>query len=148
MDFTINTNHENDLKYKKAAQNWSSLLIALKPYDLSETSLDIIINYNKKHAEATALAEANKTLRKAPIALEQSLVKNDKLYRKNYHRDTWMVLGMSGIGIGLGVGFGTALGSMAFIGLGLPIGMAIGMLIGKSMDQKAEKEGRVYSRSS
>lgn len=148
MDFTRNSNYDSNPKYSQAAQNWENLLRSVKPFELSEMSLGIIQSYHKKHASAGDLKEASKTLRKAPLALEQSLVKNDKLCRKNYHRDTWMVLGMSSIGIGLGAGLGVALGSMAFIGLGLPIGMAIGLPIGKNMDQKAEKEGRVYSLNS
>jgi len=148
MDFIKNPNFDSNPKYRQAAQTWGNLLMSLKPFELCETSLGIIESYNKKHAVAPEVKEASKTLRKAPLALEQSLVKNDKIFRKNYNRDTWMVLGMSSIGLGLGVGLGAALGSMAFIGLGLPIGMAIGLLIGKNMDQKAEKEGRVYSRNS
>jgi hypothetical protein len=105
MDFARNSNFETDPKYSKAAQTWEDLLMSLQPFELSVTSRDIIRSYNEKHAEAADINDTSKILRKAPIALEQSLVKNDKLYRKNYHRDTWMVLGMSGIGIGLGVGF-------------------------------------------
>lgn len=108
----------------------------------------IHVTYNKLHAESTHVKIACKNLQKANLALQQSLVKNDKLFRKNYNRDVWIALGVGGIGVGLGAALGSALGSMAYIGLGMPIGMLIGILIGRSMDQKAEKEGRVYSINS
>jgi len=147
MEFKAKSHFENNIKYCKAAQAWEYLLKSLLPFKLSETSLDIINTYNQKHAESEA-KETLKTLRKGNLVLQQSLVKNDKLYRKNYNRDTGMALGVGGIGVGLGAAIGAALGSMAYIGLGMPIGMIIGLLIGRSMDQKAEKDGRVYSVSS
>mgnify|MGYP003633674585 CR=1 FL=1 len=145
MEFEFNSAFEGDAKYSKAAQAWQAVLKSIEPFDLSETSLSTIATYNKLHADSNEAKEALKTLQKANLALQQSLVKNDQLFRKNYNRDVWMAVGVGGIGVGLGAGIGVALGSVAFLGLGMPIGMLIGILIGRSMDQKAEKEGRVYS---
>jgi thiamine pyrophosphate-dependent acetolactate synthase large subunit-like protein len=148
MEFQKNSAFENDAKYNKEAAAWQAVLKSIEPFGLSETSLSTIATYNKLHAESPDVKVAFKNLQKANLALQQSLVKNDKLFRKNYNRDVWIALGVGGIGVGLGAALGSALGSMAYIGLGMPIGMLIGILIGRSMDQKAEKEGRVYSINS
>ena len=65
-----------------------------------------------------------------------------KLVPKNYHRNQWMVLGMTVFGIPLGIAFASAIDNMSFLAIGLPIGMPIGMAVGANMDQKAAKEGR------
>jgi hypothetical protein len=148
MDFKRLSKFENDLKYSKSAKAWEDLLEALSPFEVGEKSKIVISSYNQKHGEASTASEAGKQLRKANLALQQSLVKNDKLFRQNYNRDTWIAIGVGGIGVPIGLVIGTALGSMGFIGLGMPIGMVIGILIGRNLDQKAEKEGKVYSVNS
>lgn len=144
MEFTINESFSADLKYAKAAKSWQALLTALSNFHLSSASEENRQNWNEQHNKAKDAQAALKILNKAQVSLQQSLVKHDKIYRKNYHRDTWLALGVGGIGIGLGAALGSALGSMAYIGLGMPIGMLIGILIGRNMDQKAEQEGKVY----
>lgn len=61
---------------------------------------------------------------------------------RNYHRNTWMALGLAVFGVPLGVTFGLSLGSMAFLGIGFPIGLAIGLALGAGLDQKAAEQGK------
>jgi hypothetical protein len=148
MEFKRLSKFENDLKYTKSAQAWENLLVAISTFTVGEKSQEVISSYHLKHAEATTASDAGKHLRKANLVLQQSLVKNDKLFRENYNRDVWIAVGVGGIGVPLGVVIGTVAGSMGFIGLGMPIGMVLGILIGKNLDQKAKKEGQVYAINS
>lgn len=61
---------------------------------------------------------------------------------KNYHRNTWMALGLAIFGIPLGMSFALSLGSMGLLGIGFPMGIAIGIAIGTGLDQKAAAQGK------
>lgn len=65
-----------------------------------------------------------------------------KIVPINYHRNLWMSLGMSAIGIPVGAAIGIASGNMAMLAIGLPIGMSVGLGIGINMDKKAAAENR------
>jgi len=63
--------------------------------------------------------------------ITRHLQKEHKLVTKGYYL---------GIGMAMGIAIGAAADST---GMGLPIGIAVGLAIGRTLDDKANKEGRV-----
>lgn len=107
---------------------------------------DLMDQVNEEVAILDEMAEPDKKLKKA---VKKSYTEVLKLLReeidlvaKNYHRQTWMVLGMTIFGVPIGVGIAAAIGNIGIFGAFLPVGMAIGIAIGSGMDKKALAEGR------
>ena len=122
-------------------EQFKSLLKELDNRELSEEVLEVVNN-----EVITINASADKGLHKhltgAKTRIFRKLMTVYKLVPKNYYRTTWLLLGMTALGLPFGTAFALSLGNTAFIGIGLPIGMALGMAIGAKMDKKAEEEGR------
>lgn len=94
------------------------------------------INASEKDRQYLINLSENKT--KIVKILENDL----GLVPKNYYRNTWLILGMTTIGLPLGVCFGLLMDNMGLMGIGLPIGMVLGIGLGSSKDQKVFKENR------
>lgn len=130
-------------KLFKAYSQLNLLLNALQskvlPQDTSYT-IDQAID------EINAIADTDRLLikkvKEKQNAIIKLLEKQHKIVPKNYYRNLWMVVGMSGFGLPIGVAFGMSIGNIAMLGIGMPIGMAIGIGVGSSMDKKALEEGR------
>lgn len=107
---------------------------------------DLMDQVNEEVAELEEITDSGKELKKV---MKKSITRVLKLLReeidlvaKNYHRNTWMALGMTIFGLPIGMGIATAIGNFGLFGAFLPVGMAIGIAVGTGIDKKALKEGR------
>jgi len=83
-----------------------------------------------------------KLLKLKQTAILKLLDKELKITPQNYHRNLWMLFGMTAFGLPIGVAIAMSIGNMGMLGVGFPIGIAIGLGIGISLDKKALEEGR------
>ena len=109
------------------------------PVDVISDVNQLIDDLDSSHVDAK---KWKTQIVKKQAEILKMLEKEVKLVTKNHYRNTWMILGMSAIGLPIGVAFGASLSNMGFLGIGLPVGMAVGLAIGIQMDKKAESEGR------
>lgn len=107
---------------------------------------DLMEQVNEEVATLNEMPNSGKELKKAT---KKSFARILKLLReeidlvaKNYHRNTWMALGMTIFGLPIGMGIATAVGNFGLFAAFMPIGMAIGIAVGSGMDKKALEEGR------
>jgi hypothetical protein len=133
----------SDNKLNRIYSQFAELLNELKKKELNQSVLKFI----NENVDTLNLSALNGTRLSNLVKLKQSAIlkqveKEHKIVPKNYYRNLWMILGMSGIGLPIGVAFGISIGNLGLLGLGMPIGMAIGSAIGVSMDKKAFIEGR------
>jgi len=133
----------SDNKLSRIYSQFAELLNELKKKELNQSVLQFI----NENVDSLNLSALNGTRLSNLVKLKQSAIlkqveKEHKIVPKNYYRNLWMILGMSGIGLPIGVAFGISIGNLGLVGLGMPIGMAIGSAIGVSMDKKAFIEGR------
>lgn len=121
---------------------FKALIAELKKRELPQELVSSINNEIEQLNSVVSEKTLKKQLKSSQSRILKSLEKDIKLVPKNHYRNTWMVLGMTTIGVPLGVAFGTSLDNMAFLGIGIPIGMVIGLAIGSELDKKAYNEGR------
>lgn len=142
-ELEIKENTSINKKIKKIHAQFSTLIAELKDRKLSQ-NIEKLAKESINTINETALTGSSlfKLIKEKQTQLIKELEKEMKIVPKNYYRNLWMLLGMSGIGLPLGVAFGLSVGNIGLLGLGLPFGMAIGAGIGTSMDKKAQKEGR------
>ncbi|SKB96744.1 hypothetical protein SAMN05660841_03326 [Sphingobacterium nematocida] len=81
---------------------------------------------------------------KTQSQITKFLEKEHKYVPKNYYRNLWIPLGMTGFGLPIGVAFALSVGNMGLLGIGLPIGLLLGALVGTRLDKKALVEGRQF----
>ncbi|MCB0666647.1 MAG: hypothetical protein KDC80_12515 [Saprospiraceae bacterium] len=77
---------------------------------------------------------------------KKTLIRDFSFVPVNYYFTLGIGIGLAlgtGVGIALGVPFGLPLGIVFGLGAGSGLGLVAGMLVGKSLDKKAEDEGRV-----
>jgi hypothetical protein len=91
---------------------------------------------------ASAAENGKNYLKKAQRKFEKYLKDKFSLTLKGYYTSLGLGLGCS-FGILFGIIFGSGLDRSLGIALGLSIGMMMGLIIGRSMDAKAESEGKV-----
>jgi hypothetical protein len=106
----------------------------------SEVAINAIIS--KMNMEQSSAKIQTKALCRQQTALLRHIEKSDKLVVKHHYRNTWLALGMSGLGIPIGVAIGSSQGNMSMIGYGISIGMVMGLIFGSIKDKSAAKEGR------
>jgi len=133
----------SDNKLSRIYSQFAELLNELKKKELNQSVLQFI-NENVDSLNLSALngTQLSNLVKRKQSAILKQVEKEHKIVPKNYYRNLWMILGMSGIGLPIGVAFGISIGNLGLLGLGMPIGMAIGSAIGVSMDKKAFIEGR------
>lgn len=139
--------NRNDLDQTKGLEKlytkYQSLIEELNDRAIPE---DLMEQVTEEVAILDEMPDSGKEFKKAA---KKSLARVLKLLReeidlvaKNYHRNTWMALGMTIFGLPIGMGIATAIGNFGMLGAFLPIGMGIGIAVGSGMDKKALTEGR------
>lgn len=128
---------------EKLYTKYQSLIEELNDRAIPE---DLMTQVNEQVVLLDGIEESGKVLKKE---MQKSYARVLKLLREeinlvaqNYHRDQWMVLGMSIFGLPIGMGIASAIGNFGLFAAFMPIGMAIGIAIGAGMDKKAMEEGR------
>ena len=108
---------------------------ALSTINTHITALNTFVGEDKE-----LLKHFKKTYGKILKLLNQEL----RLVAKHHYRSRWMVVGMLTGMVASSVFNNTQLLAMGNAsGIGLSIGMFVGLLVGTSLDQRAQKEGRL-----
>ena len=142
IDLAPKAEFKND-KHEKAYLQLQQLLDILESRNLRP---DIVEEINEQVAAVNVVIDQDNQFLKTGLKSQNNIVrileKKAKLAPIRYYQKLWMVLGMSVFGIPFGMLFGMLMKNMGLFAIGLPIGLGIGSLIGRSMDTKAEQEGR------
>ncbi|WP_443943836.1 hypothetical protein ACJVDH_12995 [Pedobacter sp. AW1-32] len=133
----------DDLKLAALYEQIAALLDALNGKNVP-TTVTSAINTEIDEINASTLKgnDFKKLLKLKQTAILKLLDKELKYTPQNYHRNLWMLFGMTAFGLPIGVAIAMSIGNMGLLGIGLPIGIAIGLSIGISLDKKALEEGR------
>jgi hypothetical protein len=124
-------------------EQFDNLLSELRKHDLPIHIKEVINSYiNEINTSTLTGSDFIKLVKLKQSSILKQIEKELKIVPKNYYRNIWMVIGMSGIGMPVGVAFGLSMGNIALLGLGFPIGMAVGMAVGASLDKKAIQQGK------
>ncbi|MCY4780517.1 hypothetical protein ORI89_12715 [Sphingobacterium sp. UT-1RO-CII-1] len=138
----LNKNDSN-IKVNNAIEQFKQFIKLLSdkklPISIIEKINFDIAELNSSQLVGNSLSHLIKKKQNKIIRLTE---KELKIVPKNYYRNLWMVLGMSGFGLPLGVAFGLSMGNIGLLAIGLPIGMAIGVLVGSKLDKKASESGK------
>lgn len=138
----LNKNDSN-IKVNNAIEQFKHFIKLLSdkklPINIIEKINFDIAELNSSQLVGNSLSHLIKKKQNQIIRLTE---KELKIVPKNYYRNLWMVLGMSGFGLPLGVAFGLSIGNIGLLAIGLPIGMAIGVLVGSKLDKKASESGK------
>ena len=131
-----------DPKLSKKLENFEKLLKKIvKQYIPPETEAHINAKIIALNTFQGNPRQVSRELYKSQSAISQKLEKDCKLVSKNYCRNQWMILGMSGFGLPMGVIIGLMIDNIGLLAIGLPIGMAMGLALGTVMDKKALIKG-------
>lgn len=133
----------NDIKVKQAYESYEKLIVAIEEKNIPENIKTII---DKEIIELNEFVGTNNELfikiKKSQITILSILHSELKIVAKNHHRNYWLVMGFTILGIPLGTAISLLLDNYGYIGVGLAGGIPIGMLLGKALDKKAAMEGR------
>lgn len=133
----------SDLKVKQAYESYEKLILAIEEKNIPEKIKTII----EKEIDELNHFEGNNSelfikIKKSQITILSILHSELKIVAKNHHRNYWLVMGFTVLGIPLGIAFSYLLDNYGYIGVGLAGGIPVGMLLGKALDKKAAMEGR------
>ena len=118
----------------------------IQELNIRELPPEVVVVMNVEIDRLNTLPDNHTRLFVAIKAVKRKLLKyaleDLELVPKNYYRNMWLAIGMSGMGVPMGVLFSVMLDDFSYISIGLSTGLAIGIGIGTYLDKKAVEENR------
>jgi len=131
---------------KSIVQNYNLLKELISELNYRELPPEVVVVMNTEIDRLNTLPNHHPRLLVGVKAVKRKLLKSAmedlELVPKNYYRNMWLAIGMTGIGLPIGVLFSLILDNISSLSFGLPIGLAIGIAIGSFYDKKAVEDNR------
>lgn len=147
MDIALqNLKHRPFPKNSSFDKENTALSKLIQELNFRELPPEVVVVMNVEIDRLNTLPDNHSRLFVAIKAVKRKLLKSAledlELVPKNYYRNMWLAIGMSGMGVPMGVLFSVMLDNFSYISIGLSTGLAIGIGIGTYLDKKAVEENR------